>query len=184
MRQAVMGGAAAFYRQHIAGPSQLPHCLEIFCPQVVVGARQQRRIRRAENPAHHCLTAGRKGHSLVEKTPQPAWYSSESRHCATRSSAAASPHSLPKARWVTHPVRCIRYTAPRANPSAEESARVSGSSITRSAPQRSAASARTCLRRHGRVRPAVQTDRSSGTGYKRHLPICAAAARTTMHGPL
>ena len=65
-----MGGTAAFYRQHIAGPSQLPHCLEIFCPQVVVGARQQRRIRRAENPAHHCLTAGRKGHSLVEKTPQ------------------------------------------------------------------------------------------------------------------
>ena len=65
--------------------------------------------------------------------------------CATCISASASPHSLPKAKWVTTPVASRVCTPPSANRSAEDTAQGSPSSITRSAPERTAASARAYL---------------------------------------
>ena len=59
--------------------------------------------------------------------------------------AVRSPHSLPKARWDTTPVEVSSSTPPSANRSAEAMAHGVGSSSTRSAPQRTAISARACL---------------------------------------
>ena len=68
--------------------------------------------------------------------------SSESRAAARRVRAAPSPHSLPKARWVTRPVAIRAWTPPSANRSAEDTAQGRGSSSTRSAPLSTAAFAR------------------------------------------
>ena len=65
---------------------------------------------------------------------------------AARCNLAVSPHSLPKASVPTTPVAARTPTPPRAKPSADEMAHGSGSSRTRSAPPRTAASARACAR--------------------------------------
>ena len=64
--------------------------------------------------------------------------------CATVCKAVRSPLSLPKARWVT-PRAWRIWTPPRAKDSAEDTAHWTGNSTTRSAPHRSAISARAYL---------------------------------------
>ena len=65
---------------------------------------------------------------------------------AARRMAALSPHSLPKASTSNIPVPVSTSMPPRATPSAELTAHGRGSSSTRSAPLRTAASARACRR--------------------------------------
>ena len=60
---------------------------------------------------------------------------------ASCSRGSVSPHSEPKLMCVITPVAPSSPTAPRANPSAEDSVHGSGSSSTRSTPQLMAASA-------------------------------------------
>ena len=69
---------------------------------------------------------------------------------AHRSSAALSPHSLPKASTSKSPVAVSVSTPPRAKPSAELTAHGRGSSSTRSAPLSTAASARAYRRRRAK----------------------------------
>ena len=76
--------------------------------------------------------------SRREKSP-------ESSASAAFRTASPSPLSLPKIRWVTRPVPVSTSTPPCAKRSAGAAAQESGSSSTRSAPERTAASARACL---------------------------------------
>ena len=102
----------------------------------------------ASSPNKRCAASCRaaaKEPPSVRRSRSAVENSSLSSPSATRLMRAPSAHSLPKQSVSTTPVLSSTSTPPRAKPSADEIAQGSGSSSTRSAPPRSAASARRCF---------------------------------------
>ena len=169
------------FRNIASGAMVLPLCssaLQYSTPRISFGSRSTASSSPMSALAALSLAAA-KNRPLASSSRSASGKSARSSAFAARCNFAALPHSLPKASVSTTPVAAKMLTPPRAKPSADEMAHGSGSSRTKSAPPRTAASARACARSMAKSprwtkSPLIAhtTAHSSSPARRRNSSIC------------